>query len=171
MLHGWLSLQFFSHFFFFLFFFFTKSQIENLLEVEIFEKYAERCISKVERWQTSKYHKALARRSSLKKLFWEILPNSLETSYAVFSRAAVCNFIKKRLQHRCFPVNFVKFFTNSKTPPGHYFYTDLIFYNISNYQNLDSRMAFVLLKTSNKILKITSRVTSTNSNIASALVS
>ena len=32
----------------------------------------------------------------------------------------VCNFIKKRLQHRCFPVNIVKFFKNSffnKTPP------------------------------------------------------
>ena len=135
-------------FFSFFFFFFTKSQIENLLEVKIFEKYAERYISKVERWQTSKYHKALARRSSLKKLFWEILPNSPETSYAVFSRPAVCNFIKKRLQHRCFPVNFVKFFTNSKTPPGHYFHTDLIFCNISSYQNLDSGRAFVLLKTS-----------------------
>ena len=117
MLHGWLSLQFFSHFFFFPFFFFTKSQIENLLEVKIFEKYAERYISKVERWQTSKYHKALARRSSLKKLFWEILPNSPETSYAVFSRPAVCNFIKKRLQHR-FSSEFCKIFYKQQNTSG-----------------------------------------------------
>ena len=37
----------------------------------------------------------------------------LESLFNKIAGLKVCNFIKKRLQHRCFPVNFRKF---SKTP-------------------------------------------------------
>ena len=55
------------------------------------------------------------RRCSVKKLFLEILQNSQENTCARVSflkklQPLVCNFIKKkRLWHRCFPVNFAKF--------------------------------------------------------------
>ena len=33
----------------------------------------------------------------------------LETALESLSGLKACNFIQKRLQHRCFPVNFAKF--------------------------------------------------------------
>ena len=48
-----------------------------------------------------------------KKVFLEISKNSQENTCAKVSflikLQAYCNFIKKRLWHRCFPVNFAKF--------------------------------------------------------------
>ena len=43
---------------------------------------------------------------SAKKVFLEISQNSQENTYASLSPATL---FKKRLWHRCFPVNFVKF--------------------------------------------------------------
>ena len=40
------------------------------------------------------------------KVLLEILQYSQENTCA---RSQACNFIKKRLWHRCFPVNFAKF--------------------------------------------------------------
>ena len=45
---------------------------------------------------------AVVRRCSVKKVFLEILQNSQENTCARVS-------VKKRLWHRCFPVNFAKF--------------------------------------------------------------
>ena len=62
------------------------------------------------------------RRCSIKKMFLKILQNSQKTTRVGVSfikkLPQVCNFLKKRLPHRCFPVNFVKllripFFQNS----------------------------------------------------------
>ena len=51
--------------------------------------------------------KSSSRGCSVKKLFLEILQNSQEnTCTVVFLRIAT--LLKKRLWHRCFPVNFVK---------------------------------------------------------------
>ena len=47
---------------------------------------------------------AVARRCSVKKVFLEISQNSQENTCV---RPAT--LLKKRLWHRCFPVNFVKF--------------------------------------------------------------
>ena len=46
-------------------------------------------------------------RWSIKKLFSKILQYSYENTVLYFQS---CNFIKKRFQHRCFPVNIAKFF-------------------------------------------------------------
>ena len=48
-----------------------------------------------------------ARRCSVKKVFLNISQNSQENTFGGFS------FLKKRLQHKYFPVNFVKFFKNT----------------------------------------------------------
>ena len=54
------------------------------------------------------------RRSSITKVFLKILQNSLENTCAGVSFAiklqaeSLCNLIKRRLQYRCFPVNFEK---------------------------------------------------------------
>ena len=55
------------------------------------------------------------RRCSIKKVFLKILQISQENTFVGVSFNKVvglkaCNFIKKRLQHKCFPVNNVKFF-------------------------------------------------------------
>ena len=47
---------------------------------------------------------AVAQKCSLKKVFFKIPQNSHESG--LFFN---CNFIKKEIWHRCFPVNFVKF--------------------------------------------------------------
>ena len=44
-----------------------------------------------------------------RKVFLEILQNSQENTYANSLCCKACNFIKKKLWHRCFPVNFWKF--------------------------------------------------------------
>ena len=49
---------------------------------------------------------AVVRRHSFKKVFLKIFQNSQENTCA---RVPLCNFIKKRLRHRCFPVDFAKF--------------------------------------------------------------
>ena len=54
-----------------------------------------------------KTKEAVVQRCSVKKVFLEISQNSLENTCARVS------FLKKRLSHRCFPVNFLKFL---KTP-------------------------------------------------------
>ena len=57
---------------------------------------------------------AVAQRCSVKNLFIEISQNSYQNtcvrvSFFIKLQASICNFIKKRLWHRCFPVNFAKF--------------------------------------------------------------
>ena len=49
---------------------------------------------------------AVVQSGSVKKVFQEISQKLQENTYA---RVSFCNLIKKRLWHRCFPVNFVKF--------------------------------------------------------------
>ena len=49
----------------------------------------------------------------MKKVFLEILENSQENtcarvSFVIKLKAEACNFIKKRIWHSCFPVNFEK---------------------------------------------------------------
>ena len=54
----------------------------------------------------------VARRCSVKTVLLEISQNYQENTCARASfliKLQVCNFIKKRLWHRCFPVNFAKF--------------------------------------------------------------
>ena len=55
------------------------------------------------------------RRCSIKKVILEIPQNSQEqncarASFLIKLQASACNFIKKSQWHRCFPVNFAKFF-------------------------------------------------------------
>ena len=55
---------------------------------------------------------------STKWVFLIILPNSQQNTCAVVSfkkswRLQACNFVQKKLQHRCFLVNFAKFFSTS----------------------------------------------------------
>ena len=54
-----------------------------------------------------KAQEAVTQRCSVKKVFVEISQNSQENTCARVS------FLKKRLWHRCFPVNFVKFLRTS----------------------------------------------------------
>ena len=56
--------------------------------------------------------KAVSRRSSVKKVLLEISQNSQENTFArdsVLIKLQACNFIKKCLWYRCFPVNFARF--------------------------------------------------------------
>ena len=57
---------------------------------------------------------AVVRRCSVKKVFLEISQNSQENtcvrvSFLIKLQAAPATLLKKRLWHRCFPVNFAKF--------------------------------------------------------------
>ena len=56
---------------------------------------------------------AVAQRLSVKKVFSEISQNSQENTCAIVSFAGKLQklqlYLKKRLWHRCFPVNFAKF--------------------------------------------------------------
>ena len=57
---------------------------------------------------------AVVQRCSVKKVFLEILQNPQENtcarvSFLIKLHAAPTTSLKKRLSHRCFPVNFVKF--------------------------------------------------------------
>lgn len=72
------------------------------------------------------------------------IPQSIG-SEEFFKKAILRNFAKFTGNVLCRVLQACSY---SKTPPGHYFHTDLIFCNISSYQNLDSGRAFVLLKTS-----------------------
>ena len=63
-----------------------------------------------------KNKEAVAQMCSVEKVFLEISQNSQENtctraSFLVMLQA--CNFIKKSLWHRCFPLNFVKFLRTS----------------------------------------------------------
>ena len=58
------------------------------------------------------YSEAVVQRCSVKKVFLEIAQNSQENTCArdfFLIKLKACNFIKKSLWHRCFPVNFAKF--------------------------------------------------------------
>ena len=60
------------------------------------------------------YAEAVVQRYSVKKVFLEISQNSQENSCARVSFLIVvglraASLLRKRLYHRCFPVNFVKF--------------------------------------------------------------
>ena len=59
------------------------------------------------------YTQAVAQRCSVRKVFLEISQNSQESTRAKVSilikLQAPATFLKKRLWHRCFSVNFVKF--------------------------------------------------------------
>ena len=55
---------------------------------------------------------AVVQRCSVKKVFLEISQNSQENTCARVSfliKLQAATLLKKRLWHRCFPVNFVKF--------------------------------------------------------------
>ena len=54
------------------------------------------------------YSEALSQRCSVKKVFLEISQNSQESTCARVSFLIKLQFIKKRLWHRCFLVNFVE---------------------------------------------------------------
>ena len=58
-----------------------------------------------------KNDKSNHRRCSIKKLFLKIPQYSPKNNYVgiMFKGLQACNFIKERLQHRCFHVNIVKF--------------------------------------------------------------
>ena len=69
-------------------------------------------------WVTAgKHREAFTRRCSVKKVFLKSSQNSQENtcvrivriSFLIKLQAGVANFNEKRLQHRCFPVNIVKF--------------------------------------------------------------
>ena len=59
------------------------------------------------------YIQAVAQRCSVRKVFLEISQNSQENTCARFSflikLQTPATLLKKRLWHRCFPVNFAKF--------------------------------------------------------------
>ena len=87
----------------------------------------ERCVTSFARNQCSLQYdcfpacvnRSIHRRCSIKKAFLKILRSIHRKTPALeslFNKAAgllTCNLIKKRLQHRCFPVNIAKFL---KTP-------------------------------------------------------
>ena len=59
-------------------------------------------------------NEAVVQRCSVKKMSLEIWQNSQENtcarvSFSIKLQAEACNFIKKRLWHRCFPMNVAKF--------------------------------------------------------------
>ena len=59
-------------------------------------------------------HRSNHPRCSIKKLLLKILLYSQENNFRTLGQGLhVCNFIKKRLQHRCFPVNIAKFLRTS----------------------------------------------------------
>ena len=55
-------------------------------------------------WEIYEFFRSTHRRYLWKKLFLE--------NFAIFiGKLQACNFIKKRLQHRCYPLNITKFLT------------------------------------------------------------
>ena len=59
------------------------------------------------------FSETVSRRCFIKKLFLKISQNSQENNRAGVSfliKLKPANLLKKRLRHRCFPMNFVKFF-------------------------------------------------------------
>ena len=56
-----------------------------------------------------KFWKSIMNRCSIEKLFLEILQYSQEDACVENAGLQSCNFVKKRLRHRCFPVNIAKF--------------------------------------------------------------
>ena len=66
---------------------------------------------------------AVAQRCSVKNVFLEISQDSLENTcfrISFLTKLQACNFVKKRLWHKCFPVNFARFlrtFFSHSTPP------------------------------------------------------
>ena len=62
----------------------------------------------------AKCKEAVSRRCSIKKVFLEILQNSQENtcvrvSFLIKLQAWPATLLKKKLWHKCFPVNYVKF--------------------------------------------------------------
>ena len=56
------------------------------------------------------YPEAIVQRCSVKNVFLEISLHSQENTYAsLFFKKRPTTLLKKRLWHRCFPVNFAKF--------------------------------------------------------------
>ena len=81
---------------------------------------------------------AVARRCSVKKVFLEISQNSQKNtcarvSFLISCRPEACNFIWKRLWHRCFPVNFTKFLRTPflQNTSGRLILQSLIFYKVA----------------------------------------
>ena len=65
-------------------------------------------------WQSPKHDRSSNQRFSIRKLlirFSNILRKTLvfESLFNEVAGLQACNFIKKKLQHRCFPVNIAKF--------------------------------------------------------------
>ena len=61
----------------------------------------------------------------LKKVFLETSQNSQEDTYN-----KVAPLLKKRLWHRCFPVNFVKLRVFYRTPPDDCFYNSYLMHDV-----------------------------------------
>ena len=64
------------------------------------------------------FTEVVVQRCSAKEVLLKISQNSQETQVleSLFNNVSglrACNFIKKRLEHRCFPVNFAKFLRRS----------------------------------------------------------
>ena len=59
-------------------------------------------LQQMNNWTEPALFKSSRRMSSVKKVFWEISQNSQENTCVRVS----ATLLKKRLQHRCFPVNF-----------------------------------------------------------------
>ena len=74
-----------------------------------------------------KLSKVVAQRCSAKKVFLEIFQNSQENTCAQVSWPAT--FLKKRLWHNCFPVNFTKFLRRP-------FLTEHIRWLLLNFENI-----------------------------------
>ena len=101
----------------------NTQQIENWLNVNTVEFLYSRQLSVSE---------AFVRSCSVKKVFLEISPNSQENICARVSfwiNLQTATLLKKRLWHRCFPVNFAKFL---RTP----FVTELFLWLLLSEENV-----------------------------------
>ena len=65
---------------------------------------------------------------SVKKVFLKILQLSTKTPVLKFLLIALQAFIKKRLQHRCFPVEFTKFSRTPNLKPANDCFSNLFFH-------------------------------------------
>ena len=79
-------------------------------------------------WLRNIFSRAVVWRCPIKKVLWKIYRNPQEKTCfrSFFSWScwhAARSYIKKRIQHRSFPVNFAKFLEHffHITPPGNYF--------------------------------------------------
>ena len=87
----------------------NNSSINNILIIIILSVTLNMKVNGIEQLS-----EAVAQRCSINKVFLEILQNLQENtcasaSFLIKLQAEACNFVKNRLWHRCFLVNFAKF--------------------------------------------------------------